>query len=199
MALVWDSDPLGILGPEAACMHCGRGIWLRPWGWADADGLVVCVKAPAEQIVSGQVPNYVVHQPMPAGLRGSPLTRLVTIWLRLRMLHATLARFGDPEMADQVAGILAELRDSIIYYLDYQELPDGVRLGGIIAAVDELAPAPAPGDERFEVPGGADGPAGELCELIIAIRRIYMAGSLASPRVRLAEIRQLLAGELLLT
>jgi hypothetical protein len=58
---------------DASCQHCARGIWRRPWGWEDGDGVTVCIKAPLENIGLGIRPDYVGHQPMPAGLRGAPL------------------------------------------------------------------------------------------------------------------------------
>jgi hypothetical protein len=68
MTVRWD-DPLG--GPDAMCRGCERGIWQRDRGWEDGDGIVVCVKAPLENIGLGKRPDYVEHQPMPTGLRGA--------------------------------------------------------------------------------------------------------------------------------
>jgi hypothetical protein len=42
--------------------------------WMDGHGFLVCVKAPLESIGGGQVPDYVFHEPMPAGLDGGPET-----------------------------------------------------------------------------------------------------------------------------
>lgn len=64
--LFWHEDPLGELASDALCMHCGRGLWSRPWGWADWDGSVVCVRAGLTS------DKHVHHEPMPAGLRGAP-------------------------------------------------------------------------------------------------------------------------------
>lgn len=72
MAVVWNEDPLGQTGPQAACRGCGRGLWPRGQNWADRDGIEVCVKAPLEAAGHGERPAYVLHEPMPAGLRGAP-------------------------------------------------------------------------------------------------------------------------------
>lgn len=72
MALVWHEDPLGQHGPHASCRGCGRGLWPRGENWSDADGIEVCVKAPLEAVGQGERPDYVFHEPMPAGLRGAP-------------------------------------------------------------------------------------------------------------------------------
>jgi hypothetical protein len=57
--------------PHASCQHCGKGLYRRPHGWEDTDGITVCVKAPLAQVGQGTRPDYVLHQPMPAGLRGA--------------------------------------------------------------------------------------------------------------------------------
>jgi hypothetical protein len=73
MAVVWNADPLGQLGPAASCQGCGKGLWPRGENWADADGFEVCVKIVARLSTEpGERPVYVLHQPMPAGLRGAP-------------------------------------------------------------------------------------------------------------------------------
>lgn len=66
--------------PEAMCRHCGKKIWQTPppnSTWCDDDGFAACVKGqlgprpvghrPGERLPS--VPP-VLHEPMPAGLRG---------------------------------------------------------------------------------------------------------------------------------
>jgi len=70
--VVWNEDPLGQRGFVAKCRGCDRGLWPRGERWADADGFEVCVKAPLGDIGHGQRPDYVFHEPMPAGLRGAP-------------------------------------------------------------------------------------------------------------------------------
>jgi hypothetical protein len=72
MARMWSEDPLPEFGPEAKCRGCERGLWRRGEGWADADGIEVCVKAPLEAIAGLHRPDYVRHAPMPPGLRGAP-------------------------------------------------------------------------------------------------------------------------------
>jgi hypothetical protein len=72
MAVVWNEDPLGQLGPQAKCRGCQKGLWARGENWADGDGIEVCVKVPLEAIGHGERPGYVLHEPMPEGLRGSP-------------------------------------------------------------------------------------------------------------------------------
>jgi hypothetical protein len=74
MVTLWSRDPLGSDDPEASCRGCGKGISLRPYGWEDADGSLVCVKAVLGEIGSAQRPDYVMHQPMPAGLRGAAVS-----------------------------------------------------------------------------------------------------------------------------
>lgn len=56
----WHEDPLGQFGPQAACRHCGRGLWCRAGAWVDYDGSGACAVA------------HLTHEPMPAGLRGAP-------------------------------------------------------------------------------------------------------------------------------
>jgi hypothetical protein len=72
MAVVWNEDPLGQLGPQAKCQGCEKGLWPRGENWSDADGFEVCIKVPLKDTGTGQRPDYVLHQPMPAGLRGAP-------------------------------------------------------------------------------------------------------------------------------
>ncbi len=72
MAVVWHEDPMGQSGPQASCKGCEESLWHRGGRWADEAGIEVCVKAPPEVIGHGQRPDYVFHEPMPAGLRGSP-------------------------------------------------------------------------------------------------------------------------------
>lgn len=62
----------------AMCRHCGSKLYeLATDGplWADADGFTVCMKAsmPAQGDKTG-LPDYVYHEPMPAGMRGAPGT-----------------------------------------------------------------------------------------------------------------------------
>jgi len=73
----WVEDPPGAREFPAYCRGCSAPI--RPLNteselWEDADGITVCVKARLEDIGAGQRPDYVFHQPMPAGLVGAPLT-----------------------------------------------------------------------------------------------------------------------------
>jgi hypothetical protein len=50
----------------AQCRHCGGNIMLLPSGrWINGQGIYVCMKGPPGQA-------GVLHQPMPAGLRGEP-------------------------------------------------------------------------------------------------------------------------------
>lgn len=71
--------PLGSLDEErhASCRHCGALLTkLRLGHWMDPNGIMVCVKAPLSSIGQGRVPNWLLHEPMPAGLRGAPSSRL---------------------------------------------------------------------------------------------------------------------------
>lgn len=59
---------------EVTCRGCGKEITPAGFGgyWTDKAFLVVCVKARLEDIGHGQRPDYVLHAPMPPGLRGGP-------------------------------------------------------------------------------------------------------------------------------
>jgi hypothetical protein len=50
------------------CRHCGRHLTMIPYGWIDENGIAVCQK------YTGPLPvpecGYMLHEPMPAGLRG---------------------------------------------------------------------------------------------------------------------------------
>jgi hypothetical protein len=61
-------------GTAASCRGCSKRITRLGCCplWADDDGITVCVKVPLSGIAHGQAPDYVFHQPMPEGLRGSP-------------------------------------------------------------------------------------------------------------------------------
>jgi hypothetical protein len=72
MATVWNQDPLGVLGPAATCRGCDHSLWRRGERWADSAGVEVCIKVRLEDAGHGQRPDYVFHQPLPAGLRGAP-------------------------------------------------------------------------------------------------------------------------------
>ncbi len=51
----------------AKCRHCGAEIHETETGWADTDGMSVCVKGNLE------VPySFVFHFPMPDGFPGAP-------------------------------------------------------------------------------------------------------------------------------
>jgi len=59
------------------CRGCGQEITPtfregQPTLWEDKTGVTVCVKAPLEGIGRGTRPDYVFHEPMPAGLLGGP-------------------------------------------------------------------------------------------------------------------------------
>jgi hypothetical protein len=57
----------------AMCRHCERWIVRLDSGiWIDADGFGVCVKACLGSIMSSTGADFVVHAPMPDGLRGAP-------------------------------------------------------------------------------------------------------------------------------
>lgn len=61
----------------AADVRCrGCGTILTPASvkgrWIDGHGFMVCVPSPLAGIGHGQRPDYVFHQPMPAGLDGGP-------------------------------------------------------------------------------------------------------------------------------
>jgi hypothetical protein len=59
----------------ASCRGCSKPIRLLSTEgelWEDAAGLTTCVKARLADIGAGQRPDYVLHQPMPAGLVGAP-------------------------------------------------------------------------------------------------------------------------------
>jgi hypothetical protein len=68
----WTLDLLPDDVPRANCRGCGTGIALLAGYWADVSGMTVCVKAPLEDTGNGELPDYVFHEPMPAGLRGAP-------------------------------------------------------------------------------------------------------------------------------
>jgi hypothetical protein len=72
MTAQWFPDA-GADAAEALCRHCGHALWQRSYGWADWNGMVVCVKAQLSAIGHGPAPQYVVHEPMPEGTRGAPL------------------------------------------------------------------------------------------------------------------------------
>jgi hypothetical protein len=71
----WTIDPPGARVSEVYCRGCSKPIWRLDTPtemWEDADGITACVKARLEDIGHGQRPDYVLHQPMPAGLVGAP-------------------------------------------------------------------------------------------------------------------------------
>jgi hypothetical protein len=54
------------------CRHCDRKLVMADNGtWMDGDGFCACVKAPLAVPVQGKYLG-VLHEPMPAGLRGGP-------------------------------------------------------------------------------------------------------------------------------
>lgn len=71
----WVPDPPDARVSEATCRGCAKPI--RHLGgqsvlWEDPDGITVCVKARLAFIGRGELPDFVFHQPMPAGLHGAP-------------------------------------------------------------------------------------------------------------------------------
>jgi hypothetical protein len=55
-----------------SCRHCGNCLRrLKNGYWVDGDGMYACVKAPLESAGSGRPAGFVLHEPMPAGLRGA--------------------------------------------------------------------------------------------------------------------------------
>jgi hypothetical protein len=101
----------------------------------------------------------------------------------------SLARFGDPAIADRATGILFELVEDISKIMDCPGLPDSARMAAVVTAVDERAPAPSPADGRFKAPTGPDSPAGPLCDLIRAIRQVCV--SEGGPRRQLRAVAEL--------
>lgn len=72
----WPRGLVAEFTPTAKCRHCRADIEQLPNKlWADAKGLMVCVKAPTPI-----QPGYqgVVHQPMPDGLEGAPQDQQAT-------------------------------------------------------------------------------------------------------------------------
>jgi hypothetical protein len=53
------------------CRHCGHPIEHITAGWTDADGFFACVKAPLESSGHGRPAGFVLHEPMPDGMRGA--------------------------------------------------------------------------------------------------------------------------------
>lgn len=73
MTTMWIPDPTGELGKsDATCRGCDEPLWQRGDSWADSAGVEVCIKAKLEDIGHGELPDFVLHQPMPSGLRGAP-------------------------------------------------------------------------------------------------------------------------------
>jgi hypothetical protein len=71
----WVPDPPGARPSETTCRGCGTSLYPLDTDqprWEDANGITVCVKAGTASIGRGLRPDYVFHQPMPAGLRGAP-------------------------------------------------------------------------------------------------------------------------------
>ena len=65
-------DTANLGGELAACRHCGCTIARIEAGWVDARGFCACVKAPPESLGHGRPAGFVLHEPMPGGLRGAP-------------------------------------------------------------------------------------------------------------------------------
>jgi len=73
------SEPAG-QAPDVLCRHCGTVLIQTLLGdWTNARGFQACIKSPPEPPPGpGKNPdprvygNLVLHQPMPAGLRGAP-------------------------------------------------------------------------------------------------------------------------------
>ena len=67
--------------PTATCRHCGKPVFLRGEVWCDEDGIPVCIRGrvaparpdtpPAGAFRVMEVTEPVLHEPMPAGLRGA--------------------------------------------------------------------------------------------------------------------------------
>lgn len=60
---------------RALCRNCDQLIVLLDSGnWVNADGISVCIKVELQDIGKTETPDYVKHNPMPEGFRGSPGT-----------------------------------------------------------------------------------------------------------------------------
>jgi hypothetical protein len=71
----WSADPPGARTARLACRGCTRALWPADGAkgqWEDADGRVVCFVGGRTGHAIGSSPHQVLHQPMPAGLRGGP-------------------------------------------------------------------------------------------------------------------------------
>jgi hypothetical protein len=68
--VIW--DPAVNPPPQALCLGCDEPLWRYGDNWGDKRGILVCVKARLADIGGGKTPDYVFHQPMPAGFRGAP-------------------------------------------------------------------------------------------------------------------------------
>jgi hypothetical protein len=68
---IWNPD-INPPRPQALCQGCSQPLWRYGDNWGDKKGILVCIKAQIEDIGHGETPDYVFHQPMPAGLRGAP-------------------------------------------------------------------------------------------------------------------------------
>lgn len=97
-------------GQTAACRHCGCSIEFTPAGWADAPGGLVCVKEPPGPAGHGKPGGFVLHEPMPGGLRGEPAPNCADCSAPL-----TVAAAGDLRYCRVDAGYRMAAGDPVVY------------------------------------------------------------------------------------